>query len=135
MELLPSLFIILYYYPIHIIPHRNYYNVGLLWGEIYANCYVRKFTSKYPYCHDQYNHLNLLHENHVLSFVFIVNYFNPPVHQIVELGVHMDCEGCEKRVRKAISKLEGKLAQFVVLIHGFRLMIKNHKWVFENFFK
>ncbi|CAA6673562.1 unnamed protein product [Spirodela intermedia] len=27
--------------------------------------------------------------------------------QTVELGVHMDCEGCEKRIRKAISKLEG----------------------------
>ncbi|WOK98955.1 hypothetical protein Cni_G07667 [Canna indica] len=26
---------------------------------------------------------------------------------IVELMVHMDCEGCEKRVRKAISKLDG----------------------------
>ncbi|KAA8516299.1 hypothetical protein F0562_016592 [Nyssa sinensis] len=26
---------------------------------------------------------------------------------IVELLVHMDCEGCEKRVRRAISKLEG----------------------------
>ncbi|KAM0950199.1 putative heavy metal-associated domain, HMA, heavy metal-associated domain superfamily [Dioscorea sansibarensis] len=25
----------------------------------------------------------------------------------VELGVHMDCEGCEKRIRKAIAKLEG----------------------------
>ncbi|MQM13616.1 hypothetical protein Taro_046546 [Colocasia esculenta] len=27
--------------------------------------------------------------------------------EIVELEVHMDCEGCEKRIRKAISKLEG----------------------------
>ncbi|XP_021901209.1 heavy metal-associated isoprenylated plant protein 45 isoform X1 [Carica papaya] len=26
---------------------------------------------------------------------------------IVELLVHMDCEGCEKRVRKAISKIDG----------------------------
>ncbi|XP_058205343.1 heavy metal-associated isoprenylated plant protein 45 [Rhododendron vialii] len=26
---------------------------------------------------------------------------------IVELLVHMDCEGCEKRVRRAISKLDG----------------------------
>ncbi|XP_057952091.1 heavy metal-associated isoprenylated plant protein 45 [Malania oleifera] len=26
---------------------------------------------------------------------------------IVELAVHMDCEGCEKRIRRAISKLEG----------------------------
>ncbi|XP_010934033.1 heavy metal-associated isoprenylated plant protein 45-like [Elaeis guineensis] len=26
---------------------------------------------------------------------------------IVELNVHMDCEGCEKRIRKAISKLDG----------------------------
>ncbi|XP_071724658.1 heavy metal-associated isoprenylated plant protein 45-like [Rutidosis leptorrhynchoides] len=26
---------------------------------------------------------------------------------IVELLVHMDCEGCEKRVRRAISKLQG----------------------------
>ncbi|KAJ8465378.1 hypothetical protein OPV22_027930 [Ensete ventricosum] len=26
---------------------------------------------------------------------------------IVELMVHMDCEGCERRVRKAISKLNG----------------------------
>ncbi|KAJ8770406.1 hypothetical protein K2173_015020 [Erythroxylum novogranatense] len=26
---------------------------------------------------------------------------------IVELQVHMDCEGCEKRIRRAISKLEG----------------------------
>ncbi|CAL5435305.1 unnamed protein product [Camellia sinensis] len=26
---------------------------------------------------------------------------------IVELLVHMDCDGCEKRVRKAISKLDG----------------------------
>ncbi|XP_068310157.1 heavy metal-associated isoprenylated plant protein 45 [Pyrus communis] len=26
---------------------------------------------------------------------------------IVELLVHMDCEGCEKRIRKAISKMEG----------------------------
>ncbi|XP_072958030.1 heavy metal-associated isoprenylated plant protein 45-like isoform X1 [Typha angustifolia] len=25
----------------------------------------------------------------------------------VELSVHMDCEGCERRVRKAISKLDG----------------------------
>ncbi|KZV48789.1 heavy metal-associated isoprenylated plant protein 26, partial [Dorcoceras hygrometricum] len=27
---------------------------------------------------------------------------------IVELRVHMDCEGCEKRIRRAISKLDGK---------------------------
>ncbi|ONH94648.1 hypothetical protein PRUPE_7G025000 [Prunus persica] len=26
---------------------------------------------------------------------------------IVELLVHMDCEGCEKRIRRAISKIEG----------------------------
>ncbi|KAL1531100.1 heavy metal-associated isoprenylated plant protein 45-like [Salvia divinorum] len=26
---------------------------------------------------------------------------------VVELRVHMDCEGCEKRIRKAISKLHG----------------------------
>ncbi|KAK9122533.1 hypothetical protein Sjap_012135 [Stephania japonica] len=26
---------------------------------------------------------------------------------IVELLVHMDCEGCKRRIRKAISKLEG----------------------------
>ncbi|XP_073158551.1 heavy metal-associated isoprenylated plant protein 45 isoform X1 [Henckelia pumila] len=26
---------------------------------------------------------------------------------IVELLVHMDCEGCEKRIRRAISKLDG----------------------------
>ncbi|KAF3947022.1 hypothetical protein ACB098_09G139900 [Castanea mollissima] len=26
---------------------------------------------------------------------------------IVELMVHMDCEGCEKRIRRAISKIEG----------------------------
>ncbi|XP_015570671.1 heavy metal-associated isoprenylated plant protein 45 isoform X1 [Ricinus communis] len=26
---------------------------------------------------------------------------------IVELSVHMDCEGCEKRIRRAISKMEG----------------------------
>ncbi|OVA03882.1 Heavy metal-associated domain [Macleaya cordata] len=26
---------------------------------------------------------------------------------IVELLVHMDCEGCQRRIRKAISKLEG----------------------------
>ncbi|MQM13763.1 hypothetical protein Taro_046689 [Colocasia esculenta] len=26
---------------------------------------------------------------------------------VVELEVHMDCEGCEKRIRKALSKLEG----------------------------
>ncbi|KAH6779505.1 hypothetical protein C2S52_010742 [Perilla frutescens var. hirtella] len=26
---------------------------------------------------------------------------------VVELLVHMDCEGCEKRIRKAISKLDG----------------------------
>ncbi|XP_043726080.1 heavy metal-associated isoprenylated plant protein 45 [Telopea speciosissima] len=26
---------------------------------------------------------------------------------IVELLVHMDCEGCERRIRKAISKLDG----------------------------
>ncbi|KAF5745668.1 Heavy metal transport/detoxification superfamily protein isoform 1 [Tripterygium wilfordii] len=26
---------------------------------------------------------------------------------IVELLVHMDCQGCEKRIRKAISKIEG----------------------------
>ncbi|KAF8007133.1 hypothetical protein BT93_K1207 [Corymbia citriodora subsp. variegata] len=26
---------------------------------------------------------------------------------IVELLVHMDCEGCEKRVRRAISKIDG----------------------------
>lgn len=26
---------------------------------------------------------------------------------IVEMNVHMDCEGCEKRVRKAMSRLEG----------------------------
>ncbi|KAE9465790.1 hypothetical protein C3L33_02303, partial [Rhododendron williamsianum] len=30
---------------------------------------------------------------------------------IVELLVHMDCEGCEKRVRRAISKLDGKRAR------------------------
>ncbi|KAF5474324.1 hypothetical protein F2P56_006233 [Juglans regia] len=29
------------------------------------------------------------------------------VMSIVELLVHMDCEGCEKRVRKAISKIHG----------------------------
>ncbi|PON91050.1 P-type ATPase [Trema orientale] len=28
---------------------------------------------------------------------------------IVELLVHMDCEGCEKRIRRAISKIEGKI--------------------------
>ncbi|KAF7089641.1 hypothetical protein CFC21_092565 [Triticum aestivum] len=26
---------------------------------------------------------------------------------IVEMNVHMDCEGCEKRIRKAMSRLEG----------------------------
>ncbi|XP_043815292.1 heavy metal-associated isoprenylated plant protein 45 isoform X2 [Manihot esculenta] len=26
---------------------------------------------------------------------------------IVELSVHMDCEGCEKRIRRAISKIHG----------------------------
>ncbi|GMI78876.1 HEAVY METAL ASSOCIATED PROTEIN 32 [Hibiscus trionum] len=26
---------------------------------------------------------------------------------IVELSVHMDCEGCEKRIRRAISKIDG----------------------------
>ncbi|KAG4203282.1 hypothetical protein ERO13_A05G391900v2 [Gossypium hirsutum] len=26
---------------------------------------------------------------------------------IVELAVHMDCEGCEKRIRRAISKIDG----------------------------
>ncbi|KAK1274574.1 Heavy metal-associated isoprenylated plant protein 26 [Acorus gramineus] len=31
----------------------------------------------------------------------------PNAMSIVELGVHMDCDGCEKRVRKAINKLEG----------------------------
>ncbi|XP_077210119.1 heavy metal-associated isoprenylated plant protein 45-like [Tasmannia lanceolata] len=31
----------------------------------------------------------------------------PNAISIVELGVHMDCEGCEKRIRKAISKIEG----------------------------
>ncbi|KAK6934640.1 Heavy metal-associated domain, HMA, partial [Dillenia turbinata] len=30
------------------------------------------------------------------------------LEQIVELLVHMDCEGCERRVRKAVSKLNGK---------------------------
>lgn len=29
------------------------------------------------------------------------------VPKIVEMNVHMDCEGCEKRVRKAMSRLEG----------------------------
>ncbi|XP_020259443.1 heavy metal-associated isoprenylated plant protein 45-like [Asparagus officinalis] len=31
----------------------------------------------------------------------------PDAISIVELSVHMDCEGCEKRVRKAIKKLDG----------------------------
>ncbi|XP_038993237.1 heavy metal-associated isoprenylated plant protein 45 [Hibiscus syriacus] len=26
---------------------------------------------------------------------------------IIELSVHMDCEGCEKRIRRAISKIDG----------------------------
>ncbi|XP_048321824.1 heavy metal-associated isoprenylated plant protein 45 isoform X1 [Ziziphus jujuba] len=26
---------------------------------------------------------------------------------IVELAVHMDCEGCEKRIRRAVSKIDG----------------------------
>ncbi|KAL5207122.1 hypothetical protein ABZP36_031557, partial [Zizania latifolia] len=30
---------------------------------------------------------------------------------IVEMNVHMDCEGCEKRVRKAMSRLEGTHAR------------------------
>lgn len=30
--------------------------------------------------------------------------------QIVELKVNMDCEGCEKRIRRAISKLDGKIS-------------------------
>ncbi|KAK1304555.1 hypothetical protein QJS10_CPB11g00524 [Acorus calamus] len=32
----------------------------------------------------------------------------PNSMSIVELGVHMDCDGCEKRIRKAINKLEDK---------------------------
>lgn len=32
-------------------------------------------------------------------FVFLI--------QTVEMNVHMDCDGCEKRVRKAMSRLEG----------------------------
>ncbi|TQD82023.1 hypothetical protein C1H46_032422, partial [Malus baccata] len=35
---------------------------------------------------------------------------------VLELLVHMDCEGCEKRIRKAISKIEGKIS---FLIHHF----------------
>ncbi|KAL7225593.1 hypothetical protein ACSBR1_020875 [Camellia fascicularis] len=40
---------------------------------------------------------------------------------IVELLVHMDCDGCEKRVRKAISKLDGKksashLFNYIILL-------------------
>ncbi|PPD86784.1 hypothetical protein GOBAR_DD16270 [Gossypium barbadense] len=31
---------------------------------------------------------------------------------IVELAVHMDCEGCEKRIRRAISKIDGKTSFF-----------------------
>ncbi|XP_028761377.1 heavy metal-associated isoprenylated plant protein 45 [Neltuma alba] len=31
----------------------------------------------------------------------------PNALSIVELKVHMDCEGCEKRIRRAISKLDG----------------------------
>ncbi|XP_077221425.1 heavy metal-associated isoprenylated plant protein 45-like [Tasmannia lanceolata] len=31
----------------------------------------------------------------------------PKASSIVELGVHMDCEGCERRIRKAISKIDG----------------------------
>ncbi|KAK9196382.1 hypothetical protein WN943_004510 [Citrus x changshan-huyou] len=31
----------------------------------------------------------------------------PNAMAIVELMVHMDCEGCEKRIRRAISKIDG----------------------------
>ncbi|KAF7801410.1 heavy metal-associated isoprenylated plant protein 45 [Senna tora] len=31
----------------------------------------------------------------------------PNALSTVELKVHMDCEGCEKRIRRAISKIEG----------------------------
>ncbi|KAJ0028171.1 heavy metal-associated isoprenylated plant protein 45-like [Pistacia vera] len=31
----------------------------------------------------------------------------PNAMAIVELSVHMDCEGCEKRIRRAISKIDG----------------------------
>ncbi|KAI3444216.1 hypothetical protein Pfo_000881 [Paulownia fortunei] len=33
---------------------------------------------------------------------------------IVELLVHMDCEGCEKRIRRAISKLDGKTSYIIL---------------------
>lgn len=28
--------------------------------------------------------------------------------QVTEMRVHMDCQGCEKQVRKALENLEGK---------------------------
>ena len=37
------------------------------------------------------------------------------VTKIVEMNVHMDCDGCEKRVRKAMSRLQGTQAAVTVL--------------------
>nr|CAB3450698.1 unnamed protein product [Digitaria exilis] len=38
------------------------------------------------------------------------------VTKTVEMNVHMDCDGCEKRVRKALSRLQGTARQPILSI-------------------
>jgi len=44
--------------------------------------------------------------------------------QIVELKVHMDCQGCEGRIRRAISKLNGKNSTMHTQWHATKICLK-----------
>lgn len=52
----------------------------------------------------KYNCTNIVHKKYFITcYIYIYKCL-----QIVELSVHMDCEGCEKRIRRAISKIDGE---------------------------
>jgi copper chaperone CopZ len=42
-----------------------------------------------------------------ICVIYILIHHPQLLHQLVEMCVHMDCPGCEKKVRKAVERLEG----------------------------
>lgn len=44
----------------------------------------------------------------VENIMKILSILSPFFFQTVEMSVHMDCPGCESKIKKALQKLDGK---------------------------
>lgn len=51
----------------------------------------------------------LAYQNYIMLELFLDFWF-----QIVEMRVHMDCAGCESKIRKALQKLDGMYIVFLI---------------------